>query len=94
MNFENMKTEHYAIILVGIVAVILLFTQWNEQFNVVPIYPHLPPKHWSSRRRVHWSPHWQYENKYHPAVPKFVHYDSSNYVMPLDEVQDIAPDVE
>ena len=101
MNFQSLETKHYAMIIIGFIVLVLLI-QWDtdETFNVVPLYPHIPPKYWNQRRRTHWSPHWYYENEYHPAVPKVVQYDSSNYILPYgkedlvngphNQVQDIT----
>ncbi len=104
MDFGRINEKHYIMLVVGLVALYMLMKcdRDQESFDVVPTFPHIPPKHWKPRRRTHWSPWWYYENEYHPAVPMVSHYDSSSYrlpvsskylVMPQDMPQDIPQDM-
>ena len=84
MNFERLENKHYIMIVIGLVALYLLhICDKNENFSVIPEFPHLPPKYWGPRRRTKWSPWWYYENEYHPAVPMVTQYDSADYRLPV-----------
>ena len=52
MNFPRLENKHYIMIVIGLVALYLLQTcdKDDENFTVVPMFPHIPPKNWSIYR--------------------------------------------
>ena len=74
-------TDYITIALVILILYGLMFKK-KEGFSVLPEWPYIPPRYWSPRKRQYWSPWWYYENEYHPAVPKVVNYDSTEYRFP------------
>lgn len=69
--FDKLKTEHYVLIAIVVIVVLLLFTYGSrEGYSSVRGFPNIPPSYWDPIKVTFWDPWFFTENAYDTVVPK------------------------
>ena len=71
MCFDKLKMEHYVLIAVVAVVIVLLFMYGRKEgYSPIQGFPFVPPKYWDPIETTYWSPWFYTENAYDTVVPK------------------------